>query len=104
MHGWVWRTNLTPLFEMCSQLVGYRFDDLDAGAVEVGVERTDAEAELWFAYDLVGKPTVSLRVARDPGSDVVLIEIDLLGVDETLAGQFVLVMDVFSQYRVVADV
>jgi len=47
-----------------------------------GLSTSDAEADRWFDYPLEGDRTVTVSVARDPGTSVVLVRAS--GDDATL--------------------
>src|SRR5206468_992400 len=76
MQTWIWEHNLRPMFEFTSILVGYDFDDADWDAITVGVADTEVEVQRWFEYPLKGQISLTLRVARDGGSNIVALETD----------------------------
>jgi hypothetical protein len=73
VQDWILEENLRPFFHFAAEQVEYDFNDLDWGAVSHGVQATDAEADAWFEYPLVGPRPLTIAVAHDPGSAVVLI-------------------------------
>jgi hypothetical protein len=75
MQGWIFAKNLRAFMELLSFEVGYSFDESDVTAVRHGVAGTDIEQDLWFEYPLVGRVTAEVRIAADPGSSVVHVEI-----------------------------
>ncbi|MFI2301138.1 hypothetical protein ACH5AL_20155 [Actinacidiphila glaucinigra] len=71
---WVFETNLRPLCEAVAHFTGYAFDDLDWQAIGNALPATDAgRHDGWYAYPLSGRVPLTLLVAADPGSAVVLV-------------------------------
>ena len=73
IDGWIYEENVRAFCEAAAHVVGYRFDNADWDAVAHGLSTTDGEAERWLDYALKGDKTVTISVARDPGSAVVLV-------------------------------
>lgn len=74
--GWIIEYNLKPFVETLSGFVGYRFDDWDRDAIRFGIKDTDVEADRWYEYGPIGERPVKLRIARDPGSIVVFVQVE----------------------------
>ncbi|MGW2349668.1 hypothetical protein [Actinacidiphila glaucinigra] len=73
---WVFETNLRPLCEAVAHFTGYAFDDRDWQAIDGALPATDAERhDGWYAYPLTGRVPLTLLVAGDPGSAVVLVRL-----------------------------
>jgi len=51
------------------------WDYLDDSAQVGALERTDAEADAWFEYPIDGRPPVTVRLAMDPGTSVVMVHV-----------------------------
>jgi hypothetical protein len=72
--NWIFKVNLKPLLETVSKFVGYKFDELDWAAVSTGITNTNDETDEWYEYQLIGKQTVYVKIADDPGSSVVHVQ------------------------------
>lgn len=76
ISGWVWYANTKTVFEYLAGWIGYSFDNLDWEAIEVALPWTDADREdAWYEYSLIGDPVLTVRVADNPGDDIVTFEI-----------------------------
>lgn len=75
VRDWIYIENAMSFLDLCSSRIGYHFDELDAGAVRHGLAATDYENDHWFDYPLVGDREVLIRLAQDPGSSVVFIDL-----------------------------
>jgi hypothetical protein len=70
----VWDDNLRPFLTALGWLADYGFDADDWEAVSHGVRNTDAEAGVWFEYELCGRERVPFSVAfDDAGSSIVMV-------------------------------
>ncbi|MDX8030830.1 hypothetical protein SK803_11440 [Lentzea sp. BCCO 10_0856] len=70
--GWIFAENLTKVVEYVAGLVGYRWDDLDAGALDAGLPATDDDKGLWFEYPMAH---LTLRIANTDESAHVVFRI-----------------------------
>jgi hypothetical protein len=93
--GWIRDDNLSKVVEYIAALVHYRWDDLDNGALEVGLARTDADLppDTWLEYPIMGTTELTLRIARDHGSGILSVIIDG-EMDDVLAARYETLMDV----------
>jgi hypothetical protein len=67
--GWIWETNLDSFVRRVAAYVDYRWDEFDDDAFVGALDATDADKlDAWFVYPIVGRPPVSLALARDIGS------------------------------------
>jgi hypothetical protein len=67
--GLIWATNLDKVIQLVAAYVNYRWDDLDDDALVGALDATDADKpDAWFEYPIVGRPPVTLALARDWGS------------------------------------
>jgi hypothetical protein len=98
VDGWVWEENVNRLMRHLVYTVAYDFDDLDRGAVETGLEKTDAVQGRWFDYPLVGQRQINVGLAREPEASPVMVRVsgDL---DEVLAARVETLISVFSDVR-----
>lgn len=98
MHGWIWRANLLPFVETIADLVRYRLDD---SGLTAGVERSDANNDLWFTFMLHGQPRVEMHFAGT--DDQVLVDVELDGTDESFEIRAALLLDLCSSYRLTRE-
>ncbi len=95
---WILEENLKPLLETLSGFIHYRFDDWDWTAIRFGIINTDAGKNQWYEYPLIGEQTVLVKIAMDPGSSVVHVEMQSEpGVEEKAE----VAMEIFQTYRVI---
>ncbi len=74
--GWVWYSSTELLFEYLASWIGYDFGESDWQAIEVALPSTDADREDgWYEYPLIGDVVLTVRVADNPGDDIVTFEI-----------------------------
>jgi hypothetical protein len=92
--GWIFEDNLTKVVEYIAALVGYSSDELDDGALEAGIPKTDADhpPDTWFEYPVIGAPNLTLRIARDHDAGILNMIIDG-DVDDVLAARFETLLD-----------
>lgn len=98
VSGWVWEENVDRLMRHLAHAVSYDFDDLDRGAIETGLEDTDADQDRWFDYPLVGQPQLNVGLARHPDAAPVVVRVsgDL---DDVLAARVETLLAVYSDVR-----
>jgi hypothetical protein len=98
VRGWVWEDNVSRMLRHLSAMVDYKFDDLDADAVEAGIVNTDADLDRWFDYPLVGSRQLQISLARHPDAAPVAVRIsdDL---EEVLAARAETLLAVLSDPR-----
>ncbi|MDI9832686.1 hypothetical protein [Streptomyces sp. KAU_LT] len=75
LSGWIFETNLRPFCEAVAEFAGYAFDDSDWLAVETALPSTDVDQDTWYDYPLHGPVAVTLHVAAEPGSSVVVVKV-----------------------------
>ncbi len=97
LTNWVFDENLRPFLASLGWFVGYDFDPDDWTAVGVGIEATDQEKGSWFDYVFVGRHRACMKLARDPGTSVVHIQID---VADAVVPKVEASMAIFQTYRV----
>ncbi|MER7009562.1 hypothetical protein ABT297_41850 [Dactylosporangium sp. NPDC000555] len=75
--GWVTDEHLVQLLRQISTYIGYAYDDLDEAALIGALDGTNDEAAgSWFEYPLAGTPTLLIRLAKSPGSEVVSVGVE----------------------------
>jgi hypothetical protein len=74
--GWIDETNLKPFLETVAQFAGYELNNWDWDAINYGVKSSDHERGRWFIYEIEGVQSVTIRLAIDPGTAVLFVEID----------------------------
>ncbi len=72
---WVFPESLKATVTSICSWINYPFDDADWAAIDVGLQDTNIDAELWFHYPLIGRPALQILVARDVNATPVGIEI-----------------------------
>jgi hypothetical protein len=94
---WVYEDNLRAFLTVVGWIVGYSFDADDWFAVSSGVRESDAEANQWYEYELVGDHRAALRIGIDAGAEVVHVRCD---VSPELQSQVRLASEIFAHFRV----
>jgi Cysteine-rich CPCC len=92
---WISETNLEPFLTTVSWIVKYKFDDRDWEVMSKGVLQTDAEADKWYSYEFSGEQTAKMRIARDVGSSVIWVDVDLA---EEHQRTYSIITDIFSVF------
>ena len=72
---WIYEENLKPLMETVSLFIDYNFDGRDWLAISNGIRDMDGEKDIWYEYQLIGNQTIAVKIANDPGSSVVMIQL-----------------------------
>jgi hypothetical protein len=94
--GWIWEPNLDNFVQLVAAYVDYRWDDLDDDALIGALDATDADKpDAWFEYPIVGRPPVTLALARNRGSAVLSVRITG-AFDIVLAARLETLLDVYS--------
>ncbi|WP_433392971.1 hypothetical protein [Micromonospora sp. KLBMP9576] len=74
VEGWVIEEHVVRLLRQISAYIGYAYDDLDEAALTGALDDPNDEAvDGWFEYPLAGAPTLVIRLAKSPGSQVVRV-------------------------------
>lgn len=100
LTDWVFAENLRPFLLSLGGFVGYDLGADDWTAIRHGIEPTDEEAERWFEYEFAGKQQAALWLARDPGSSVVHVRVEVL---EALVPKVEAAISIFQSFRMTAD-
>jgi hypothetical protein len=99
--GWVWSSNVRPLVEMISVVVGYDFDESDWQAISFALPDTDDDRlDAWYSYPLVGRSRVEVGFARSVEGDEVSVKVSSVR-DHVLRARLEVLLDVFCHYTVV---
>jgi hypothetical protein len=80
VSGRIFEDHLTKVVEHVAWCAGYRWDELDDGAIEAGLKAADEDANVWFDHP-VG--ALTLHLTRDPGGS--LIGVRLTGLTNEIA-------------------
>ncbi|CAM5643668.1 MULTISPECIES: hypothetical protein [Streptomyces] len=83
--SWIFEANLRPFCEAVAEFSGYSFGDSDWLAVETALPGTDVDQDSWYDYPLHGPVPVTLHIAADPGSSVVVVDVTGLTEDSVRA-------------------
>jgi len=73
----VWLTTSSPWPTSLGWFVGYDFDPDDWQAIETGLRETDGDAGRWYNFEFAGRLVARLWLAKDHGTAVVQIKIDV---------------------------
>jgi hypothetical protein len=93
--GWIHEENLNELIGYLTAYVDNVWDDLDDDVLLGALEETDSDKpDRWFEYPTVDESPVTVALARDPGSSVVMVRISG-PFDEVLAARVATLLDVF---------
>lgn len=95
--SWIFEDNAKPFLTALGWIVGYDVDDQDWTAVYFGTRDTDIEQARWFEYTLHGSSPALVRLARDPGSSVIHIEVH--GV-EPHEPEIEIAIEIFARYHI----
>lgn len=94
----MWEDNVSRMLMHLSVMVEYKYDELDADAVEAGLLNTDADRDRWFEYSLVGSRQLDVSMARHP--DAVPVAVRVSGdLDDVLAARIDTLLAVLSDPR-----
>ncbi len=75
--GWLYCENIAPFLYLISNWVGSEFTARDSAALDLGLQDSNADHGRWFATELTGKTTVSVRLAQQDHGEKISYEIDL---------------------------
>jgi len=96
VKGWISEDNLEAFLTVIGWLAGCDFDPPDWDAISMGMLRSDYEANSWYDYEFFGKSKACLRLAKDPGTCVVFVEITL---PVELVTRVKLSIDIFAHFH-----
>ncbi|MDC0766142.1 hypothetical protein [Streptomyces sp. HD] len=69
-------SRLRPFLELLAHYIDHPFDDTDWETIELGLEPTDDEADVWYSYPLIGSvQSLGVRLARDAETDIVWVTV-----------------------------
>lgn len=95
-QDWIFEDNLFLWLEIVASFCRHSFDSGDQEAFEFGIENTDAEQNYWFDYEFSGSCSINLRVACDPGSSVIFVEV---GCSSELELRIATAIQIAQEYR-----
>lgn len=72
VSGYIFEDHLTKVVEHVAWCAGHRWNELDGGAIESGLQATDEDAGVWFDYP-VG--ALTLHLTHDPGGSMISVRI-----------------------------
>ncbi len=99
VEGWILEQNSWPFIETAASFVDVTPDEHDKQAIEHGLSNTDFEQDHWFDYSFGSSPALSVSLALDVGTEVLFVRADA---DEDVTVKLGVIIDVFSNYRVVS--
>ena len=89
--GWIHEDHVEKALLRLSAYVGYRFDEHDAAALVGAFDGPDD----WFEYPLEGSPALTVRMAKDEDSCVVMVSVSG-DIDEVLAARIETLLDLLT--------
>lgn len=99
ISGWIWPEHVRTTAEHLSTWIGYRFDDMDAQAIEHALPQTSSDTpERWYDYPLSGTPHLTLWLAHDPNADPVSVRV-AGDIDDILHARIDTLLSVLSSVR-----
>jgi hypothetical protein len=103
LEGWLKQENLKGFLLMISEVVDYRFEDSDWGALQVGLESPSEEND-WFDYPLIGRVSLRVEISRFDEEGHIDVKIFLPVGEPCLREQIRAVWMVFNRLDVSPDV
>ncbi|MET8824950.1 hypothetical protein ABZX40_24775 [Streptomyces sp. NPDC004610] len=103
LDGWLREENLKGFLVALSEIIDYRFGDLDWGAFEASVH-SSAVDEGWFTYPLVGRLSMEISVSRIVEEGEIRVRISMPGGESFEQGQVRGAWMVFNRFDVSSDV
>jgi hypothetical protein len=103
LDGWLRRTNLKGFLAALSEIVDYRFGELDWGAVQAGLDGGPTGDE-WFTYPLVGRMPIEVAVTREVDEGEVDVRVRFPADDPCLGKQIQAAWMVFNRFDVSPEV
>ena len=100
LANWVFEENLRPFLLSLSWFVDYDFAPDDWTVIRYGVEASDQEADRWYEYEFAGQYHAVLWLARDPGSSVVHVRVE---VPAAVVPKVEAAFEIFEAFRIKAD-
>lgn len=97
IQRWILEENVEPFLIVLGWIVEYEFDEADADGIMPTLARTDAEADKWCDYEFDGKNSCKFKLAKDVGSSVVLVRLE---VAQDIESKVRLAIEIFSTFRV----
>jgi len=96
--NWIWSDNLRPFVDVLAWLCEYDLADGEWDTISHGVNESDSDAtpERWYEYEFHGSGVVRFRMARDSGTNVLNVHLD---VADSLGEKIGLALDLMNQYR-----
>jgi hypothetical protein len=94
--GWIFEWNLRPFLEIAARRVGYGFGQDDWNAIHLALPVTDHEHDRWYEYEFGGPHPIRIRLAEDPGSSVVFVEVSC---DPDTENELRVVIEIVQEYR-----
>ena len=94
--GWTCKSNLTLFLEMLAYVARYDLTAEELETLQHRAERTDVETGQWAEWQFVGAHAISLRLAADPGTEV--LHFQVVGTEEIEAA-VALLGEVMCNYR-----
>jgi len=76
--NWIWANNVRPLMDVLAWLTSYDLTEDEWNVIAEGVDESDGDAKppREFEWELSGRERVVLRLAADPGTNVIQVKIE----------------------------
>jgi hypothetical protein len=97
LADWISEENLRPFLTALSWIVRYRFDDGDWTAISLGVSDTNGDTDRWYDYEFAGELRAQMLLARDRGSGVIRLRLD---VPHEAEESIKLALAIFQHFRI----
>lgn len=103
LDGWLKRDNLKGFLVALSEVIDYRFDNLDWGAFEAGME-SPADGGQLFTYPLVGRVAIEIGVSPTAEEGDIDVRLYLPERNYCLRDQVRVVWMIFNRFDVSPDI
>lgn len=103
LDGWLKLENLKGFLAVMSDIVEYRFGELDWGAVEAGLE-SKLDVGEWFSYPLMGRVVIDVSISPTVEEGDIGVKLLLPGAEACLIEQVRVAWSIFNRFDVSSDV
>ena len=93
---WILEENIKPLLETVAGFAGTKLDKWDWDAITLGLKSTHHEDDQWFDYQFKGDHSVNIRLAREPGTSVLFVEVES---NPQIESQCAVALSIMGEYR-----
>ena len=73
---WIWHRNLTPGLLILADVISYDLDQSEIDAIQLGIEGTSEQRDVWYDYKFVCNSTLSFDFAlNEEDLDMIFIKL-----------------------------